>query len=566
MARPVFKSDLQKQPSLFPISFEGFVPEKHPVRLVNAILDRIDLTELLLTYKGGGTSSYHPRTLLKILIYSYLNNVYSSRKIEKAAKENVLYIWLSGQSFPDHGTINSFRGSKLKGRIDDIFTQVVTMLHEGNIVSLSEVFTDGTKLESAANRYTFVWRGSVEKNKERLEKKIQVVLKEIERAIREDDSDDAQAPVEVSTSVSSTELGAKIEELNQRLKQVQAPKRTLKKVEKLGTEALPKLQEYEGHLTRMGERNSYAKTDPDATFMRMKEDHMRNGQLKPAYNLQLSTEHNFITNYSVHQRPGDTATFKEHMASYHQRYGRYPDLAVTDAGYGSLENYEYLAQHGIESYVKYSYFHKEQSKKFRHDISRVENLYYNAQQDFYVCPMGQRMLPAGKGKRASELGHEYEVTIYQAASCKGCPLNGACHKQKGNRRIEVNRKLVAYKQQSKENLLSEKGVELRGRRCTEVEQTFGQLKWNKKFNRFLLRGLPKVSIEIGILAIAHNLQKLATLITSDSTSAMTSKNWLFVRQLVKSILWLLFKKCSGVNKTESLAEIILSNYSMKKAA
>jgi transposase len=566
MSKIIFKSDYQKQPSLFPISFEALIPEKHPVRVLNTIVDRIDLSEILSTYKGGGTSSYHPRILLKILLYAYLNNQFSSRRIEKAANENVHYIWLSGQNFPDHNTINNFRSSKLKGKIDAIFTQVVAILHDSNIISLKEAFTDGTKMESVANRYTFVWKGSVEKYKEKLEKKIQVVIKEIEKAIEEDKSGVAQDSAPTSTTISSEDLNKKIEELNQKLSQGKTSKRLTKKVEKLGKESLPKLQEYEGHLKEMGERNSYSKTDKDATFMRMKEDHMKNGQLKPAYNLQLSTEKNFITNFSIHQRPGDTATFKAHMQSYKEKYGHYPQVEVADSGYGSLENYEFMDQNGIKSYVKYNWFHKEESKKFKTDITRIENLYYNEQGDCFICPMGQKMLPIGEYVRKSDLGYEYIVTKYQAGNCTRCQLNGACHKQKGNRIIEVNKKLILYKKKSKENLTSKEGKELRGRRCTEVEQTFGQIKWNKGFKRFLLRGLKKVNIEIGLIAIAHNIQKLSTLLNSPNLSAFCDILLTTLSKLCNDIkLKLIIQKNIKTKSTKRLF-YLSNNWEVKKAA
>jgi transposase len=512
MAKVIFKPDNQNQPALFPFSFDAFIAADHPVRLVNMVIDKLDISDVLVTYKGGGTSSYHPRILLKIIIFSYLNNVYSSRKIEKANKESIYYFWLNGQNFPDHNTINNFRGAKLKDKIEDIFTQVVKLLNASGIISLEEVFTDGTKMESVANRYKFVWRKSVENNKEKLESKIRGILKEVEKAIQDDtDSDEDNEP---AAPISSIELDKKIEELNQELSKKQAPKEVIKQVKKLKSEALPKLQEYESHLKKMGDRNSYAKTDTAATFMRMKEDHMKNGQLKPAYNLQLSTEENFITNFSIHQRPGDTATFISHLLAFKEKYGRYPQKAIADAGYGSCENYQFLGENQIESYVKYNYFHKEQSKKFKTDITKVENLYYNAEKDYYICPMGQKMLPISTAWKKTELGYQYEVTTYQACNCSSCPLRGACHKQKGNRQIEVNKKLCIYKQTARENLMSELGVKLRGRRCTEVEQTFGQIKWNKKFKRFLLKGVAKVSVEIGLVAIAHNLQKLNVLMKS----------------------------------------------------
>jgi transposase len=564
MARVIFKPDNQNQQALFPLSYDALIPSGHPVRLVNEIIDKLDITEILTTYKGGGSSSYHPRVLLKLLIYSYLNNTYSSRKIEKACKESINYLWLSGLNFPDHNTINTFRGRKLKEEINNIFAQVVTLLNESGIISLKETFTDGTKIESVANRYTFVWKGSIEKNKERLENKIKVVIKEIEKAIDEDNNT-TERPDPSGLPISSVELDKKIEELNQKLSQKNAAKKIVKQAEKLRTESLPKLQEYERHLRKMGERNSYSKTDPDATFMRMKEDHMKNGQLKPAYNVQLSTEHNFITNYSIHQRPGDTATFKDHLQSYHDKYAHYPDLAVADAGYGSAENYEFLDKNGIESFVKYNYFHKEQSRKFKLDISRVENLYYNATDDYYICPMGQKMQAVGKAWRESELGYKYEVVYYQAKNCSSCPLNGACHKQKGNRRIEVNKKLNLYKQKTRENLMSDEGRVLRGRRCTEVEQTFGQIKWNKKFNRFLLRSLPKVSIEIGLIAIAHNLQKLSMVLGSGKLAASLCKNMLLLCQYLNRFFMTFFKKSTKEKKKQPKI-IFLSNWRKAKEA
>jgi uncharacterized small protein (DUF1192 family) len=435
-------------------------------------------------------------------------------------------------------------------------------------VALEEVFTDGTKLESFANRYTFVWKGSIEKNKEKLEKKIKLVLKNIENEITQDENQVESD--ELPTPISAVELDQKIAQLNAQLTQKGASKEATKQLEKLKSEALPKLQEYEGHLQKMGDRNSYSKTDPDATFMRMKEDQMKNGQLKPAYNVQLSCEHNFITNYSIHQRAGDTATFKEHLESYHKRYGHYPDRAIADAGYGSHQNYEYLNRNHVESYVKYNYFHMEQSRKFKSDVNRIENLYYNHEQDFYICPMGQKMLPTGSAqKRISELGFEYEVVMYQAYNCTNCPLNGACHKQKGNRKIEVNKQLIEYKRKSRENLLSEIGLQLRGRRCTEVEQTFGQIKWNKQFNRFLLRGLPKVNIEMGIIAIAHNLQKLAVLLAFGNFPDLLGKLDVLLHRFCLELSQLFFVKFIHVQSREKFVPELQfgrNNWELKKAA
>jgi len=336
------------------------------------------------------------------------------------------------------------------------------------------------------------------------------VLEDIDAAIRQDgEGAGCGKSSEQPKALSFDELKKKVEEINQKLKSREVPKQIKKDAERLETEFLPKLLEYEVHLNIMGGRNSYSKTDHDATFMRMKEDHMKNGQLKPAYNVQISTENNFVTNITNHQTPGDTTTFKPHLDNFNQNYNRFPKRSIADSGYGGLENYDYLEHNNIGIFVKYNYFHKEQGKKFRLDITRPENLYYNEENDWYICPMGQRMLPVQRGERETSTGYRYPVTIYQSQNCGNCPLRGACHKQAGNRKIEVNRKLHKHRQTARNNLTSELGRELRGRRCSEVEQTFGQIKWNKKFNRFLLRGLPKISIEISLIALAHNFEKLS---------------------------------------------------------
>ncbi len=181
--------------------------------------------------------------------------------------------------------------------------------------------------------------------------------------------------------------------------------------------------------------------------------------------------------------------------------------------------------------------------------------------------MGQYMQPIGTSKRETETGYQYQVTIYQAKNCSTCPLNGACHKQKVNRKIEVNKKLIAHKQKARENLNSEIGKRLRGRRCAEVEQTFGQIKSNKKFNRFLLRGLSNIKIEFGLVAIAHNLQKLHKAIIDDKTEAIINPIFNVFLKILSFI-----SKTSIVKKNYSIQNIFIDvnlkheYYQTKKAA
>ncbi len=427
-------------------------------------------------------------------------------------------MWLSGHSTPDFRTINYFRGKRLKNHIQQLFADVVRLLQELGYVSLEVQYIDGTKIESAANRYTFVWKGSVEKHKAKLEAKIQSILDEIEGQIKTEQSQQTHPS---PRAIDSLELKEKLAVLNNKLKE--ADKSTHKQLSKLQQEHLPRLEKYEQQLQTLGDRNSYSKTDPDASFMRLKDDHMKNGQLKPAYNAQISTENQFITHFSLHQTAGDTTTLKAHLESFEAHYHTQSKEVVADAGYGSEENYELLEGKQIQPYVKYNYFHKEQKRSHKQDPFLAGNLYYNPQQDFFVCPMGQRMQCVGKKKSVSNNGFESQVAHYQAIRCEGCPLRGMCHKAKGERVIQVNHRLNQLKTKARELLMSPKGLQHRSQRAIEPEAVFGQVKSNNKFNRFTMRGLEKTGLEFGLMALAHNLRKLVARKNADKNIASKSK-------------------------------------------
>ncbi|QQS30865.1 MAG: transposase [Sphingobacteriales bacterium] len=258
-----------------------------------------------------------------------------------------------GNSLPDYRTINYFRGKRLKGSIQQLFGDVVRMLQKLKYVSLEVQYIDGTKIESASNRYRFVWKGSVEKNKAKLEKKIQAILSVIESQIKEDQSEpDGE---DTSKAIDSKELKEMLSKLNSEIKD--KDKTIQKQLKKLAEEHLPKLEQYEQQLETLGGRNSYSKTDEDATFMRLKDDHMQNGQLKPAYNAQISTEDQFITHYSIHQTPGDTTTLEKHLDGFEQQYETQSKEISADAGYGSEENYEMLENKQIAAYVNMAATH-----------------------------------------------------------------------------------------------------------------------------------------------------------------------------------------------------------------
>jgi transposase len=513
MKRQIFKPYQQKQSMLLPPDLEELIPEGHLVRIVNAMIDGVDKRILEAQYKGGGTSAYDPVMLLKVVIYAYSQRVFSSRRIAKELRENVNYMWLSGMNRPDHRTINRFRGTVMKAVIDEVFYGIVEQLLDNGYVDLESYFVDGTKMEANANRYTFVWRKSTANYKAKLREKVKKLLEEIEEAeaAEEEQYGDGDLPeVGEGKEIDAVKLKEAARKINERLQQNPDDKQLKKAKNTLETDYIPRMEKYEGYEEKFEERNSFSKTDEDATFMRMKEDHMRNGQLKPGYNIQLGTQNQFILGYSLHRRAGDTSCLKEHLERLREWLGEYPETVVTDAGYGSEENYSYLEDKGMAPFVKYSSFHYEQKRNFKKKKPyRSENFTYHEAMDEYECPQGKRLKYVETIRRKSENGFWSERRIYECEDCSSCPVKEVCTRAKGNRQIRIGVELERLKEKARENLTSPRGLILRSKRPIEVEAVFGRLKQDWGFRRFLLRGLDKVTTEWGLLCIAHNITKAA---------------------------------------------------------
>ena len=489
------------------------IAENDPVRVVDAIVESLDLKEFKKLYSERGRCAYHPKMMLKIILYAYMNNIYSCRKIERAVQRDIHYIWLAAQERPDFVTINRFR-NRVKKEINNIFTQMVLLLAERGLITLDVEYIDGTKIESKANKYTFVWRKTVEKNRAKLQEKIRVLLQQIDEVIAQDKAAETET-VEFTPETLTSLIGELKEVLEsepeptdkERKKNRRERKKQMKELEK----HRDKLQEYDSRLEQIGERNSISKTDTGATFMRMKEDAMNNGQTKPGYNLQISTENQFITDFALFPNPTDTLTLIPFFNSFLDRYGHLPCVAVADSGYGSEENYRFMDEAGMEAYVKYNRFHLEQRPRYKPNPFHHDNFHYNADEDYYVCPMGQHMTRVGTSHSKTASGYRSESARYRAHNCKGCPLRCLCYKARGDRRtIEVNHRLNGYKRKARELLTSEEGLRYRGRRCIEPEAVFGQMKSNMAYRRFRHFGKDKVTMDFAFFAIAFNIKKMCS--------------------------------------------------------
>lgn len=506
--RPVFKPYNQQQLLAIPPKLEDLIPPSHPVRVVNEVINKINIEPLLKAYHIRGSSSYHPQLLLKVLVYGYVTNIYSSRKLAAACQESIYFMWLSSMSYPDHNTINRFRGVRLKNALRSVFEDVVKLLAKEGLLSIDEINTDGTKVEANANKYTFVWKKSIETNKEKMKKQLTEIWQYAQQIAA--DEDKMPEPPDF-TVIDSQKVKEAVVQLNEKLAAKENVDKKVKDKLKYVTKNYPEaITKYEQQEAILKERNSYSKTDPDATFMRMKEDHMKNGQLKPAYNVQISTSNQFIVNYTIHPNPTDTTTFPSHLAQHEASFGKAPKVVTADAGYGSEENYTLLEQKEVTAFVKYGMFDKEQNENHNSKFPFTsDKLFYNQEKDCYICPMGQQMDFIGNYIRKTSTGFEQTVKRYQAKNCWNCPLNGACHKSKDNRIIEINENLKRQKQKAYELLNSDEGIKRRKKRCFDVEPVFGNIKQNHGFRRFMLRGKEKVAVEWGLLAIAQNLRKKA---------------------------------------------------------
>lgn len=358
-AYPVFKPYQQNQPNLVPLDLNDLVPGDLLVRVVDPTIEQLDLEPLLKQCKGGGTSSYHPKMLLKVIIHAYIERIYSSRRIAKALRENINFLWLSGQNKPDFRTINRFRGVIMREAVRQVIAEVLKILLAGKYVKLKNYFLDGTKLEADANQYSGVYAKNTRRYKQKVEEKIKTLLDEIDAINEAEEAEYGDKDLEElggDGSLTAEKIEKAVEQINQRLKREPENRKLSQAVKKIKQEYLPKQRKYEEQERKLQGRNSYSKTDPDATMMRMKESPL--GHPKPAYNVQFGTENQFIVGYSLHQQAGDANCLKPHLEGVKTSLGQLPQQVTADAAYGNEENYAYLEQQKIGNFLKYGTFHQ----------------------------------------------------------------------------------------------------------------------------------------------------------------------------------------------------------------
>ncbi len=472
------------------LDHEKILPENAPVRLASAQLEELDYSKLYRAYSPKGRkSAADPRVMFKVMAYGYQCGIFSSRALEEACRYRVDFMWLlEEENPPDHTTFARFRTKRCAEAVEDLFYQYVRYLEAQGETDHETVFIDGTKLESAAGRYTFVWRKRVEKQLEKVK---------------------AASPVD--TLVELEQYLAQMAEGIDFVHGTGRRKSTAQKEWEKLDDLRRRWTDYEEKLAIMGaRRNSYAKTDTDATFMRMKEDHMRNGQLKPGYNVQVAVNSEYITGIDVFSNRTDFGTLVPFLKTLQRQHGKKYDSVTADAGYERLGNYLFLEANGQMSFIKPANYEQRKSAKFRKQLGRMENMDYDADEDCYTCANGRRL---SLRRECTELQNGREVTTawYRCENCKGCPLREKCCQAKDAeqpKELRVNKTLQELRKATQENISTERGVYLRLCRSIQAEGAFGLLKTDFGFRRFLTRGRKNVRTELFFLALGFNLKKL----------------------------------------------------------
>ena len=495
---------------VLPLSLEGLIPEDESVRLLSHELEELDYTLLYQAYSAKGRNpAVDPKTMFKILTYAYSQNIYSSRKIETACRRDINFMWLlAGQKAPDHSTIARFRTGFLLSACEDLFYQMVRRLADMGELSKETVFIDGTKLEACANRYTFVWKKSVgrweEKMLVRIQDAVQLLNREYMQSFSVSEETRTKDLQEIMDFLDGYCRDHGVVFVHGRGKR----KSIHQRYQELFRRFLDRQLLYDLHHSRFEGRNSYSKTDVDATFMHMKDDHMRNAQLKPGYNVQIGVDSEYVVAADIFQDRNDVWTLVPFLKNMKEKLGfRYPSVTA-DSGYESEEGYSYLREEKQRPYIKPQTYEKWKKRSFKKDISRRENMGYDEAADTYICHAGKQLLPVGIRKQKSKSGYVSEITIYECEDCSGCPCKEKCTRAKGNKRLYVSKSFLEKRQESYENILSEKGILYRMNRSIQAEGAFGVLKNDYEFQRFLLRGKTKVKLEILLLCMGYNLNKL----------------------------------------------------------
>lgn len=484
-----------------------------PVVTFKEVMEGVNLKKYIISTNNDprGRNGYDPKVLLEIVLFAFMINVRSTRKIESLCRNDIRFMYLSDEIKPTHMTICNFINNYLIDSIENIFNEITQYIINKQNIDISTVYIDGTKIEAFPNKYTWVWKKACITSRDRQFVNISNLLKEINNSSLLEPG----LFFEIKESYSIEELEEILSYLLSIIDKnsitfvygIGKRKNILQKYYEKLYKYILMLKEYAIKIDKCGShRNSYSKTDIDATFMRMKTDYMGNTSLLPAYNWQLVSAGEIILYGLTSQQVSDNKCFIPLMEKYNNIFGNYPKNAVADAGYGNLETYNFCEIHNIGKYMKFSTWEKEtHDKKFHNDIFRSVNFPIDNDGN-PICPNNKKfykisevIIKNNKDKRTEEK--------YQCEDCSSCPFRSSCHTSKNNRIIKLNRTLTKYHQEVIDNLASSDGIKYRMIRSYMAEGAFGIIKQDYNYRRISRVSLKKVNLEFYLVLIGFNLAK-----------------------------------------------------------
>ena len=500
-----------------PLNLESIIASDDKVLLLSQFVEELDLTDLYRTYDRVRKSSATPGQMLKVVLYAAMNRLYSSRDIELACRRDINFMYLlEGAPAPDHATIARFKYLHFSPVAEQYLAAMSEWLYLNGEISGHDIFIDGTKIESCANKYTFVWKKAVTKSQAKVLQKAVALVEQCEEIYGIRVVHDGTVTLHKLKKLRRKLYSLKEEEGVSFVHGTGKRKSRLQKTVEELERYIDKLKEYSQKLHVCGERNSYSKTDPDATFMRMKEDAMLNGQLKPAYNLQHGVDSEYIVWLTVSPRPTDTTTLIPFMKSMEEHLGfKYTNI-VADAGYESEENYLFLEENGQLAFIKPANYEISKTRKYRQDIGRMENMTYSEADDTYTCMEGKTLTYDCTKRKKTASGYIRESAVYSCKDCGNCPRKTECIKgnncrtpmEERSKVLVVSKQFLKKRQECLERITSEEGCMLRMNRSIQAEGSFSEIKDGMGFRRYLSRGKENVLTESVLIAMARNINKL----------------------------------------------------------
>ena len=541
--------------------FELSLPDDDPVYTLKKVMEDLDFSGLLANCSDKGRTGYNPIMMYAVVTYANMRGVRSVDRIVELCERDLAFIWLTRGQKPKRDAFYGFKGKKLTSEIlDDFNYQFLRRLQKEGLVTLKELFIDGTKIEANANRYTFVWRGTINYHLAGLLDSIELNFARYNTFLQENgygpkyDIGNAQMfVIEEMDKVRSVIEKNRKRKLSKHKKLANntvieidncSPLEILKLQKNLSTIATgegiefvygkgkrkPEIQQLYEELEHLGQRlmgykecfeimgkdrNSYSKTDLEAAFMRMKEDHMLNGQLKPAYNVQIAVENYFIVHGYVSNDRTDYNTLIPVLEKHQEAFGSVLEEVTADSGYCSEKNLLYLKEKGIESYIKLQDHEKRKTRAYAEDISKYYNMKVEVFEDeqFYICHDG-RELRHIRTETKEQDGYTQTFEVYGCADCSGCEHKARClYKYNAEKDVEknkvmkINEQWEELREKSHANIQSERGILKRQTRSIQTEGHFGDIKENENFRRFNYRSADKVYKEFMLYAIGRNINK-----------------------------------------------------------